>query len=201
MKTLQLSAIPEELHWINAPQSAAIKTDDSFSMTAGPETDWFFDPAGNSRKRNAPVVLFTPPDESFTISAQVRVEFVSNFDAGVLFIYEDLDHWAKLCFEYAPNKQPMIVSVVTREQSDDSNAVYLASHVVYLRIYREGATFAFHFSEDGKYWHLVRHFTIGKLQNLQVGFSVQSPTGQGCQAHFENISYRQGQIGDLRNGD
>jgi len=201
MKTMQLGVLPEELTWQNPPQSVAPNAADGFSVTAGQETDWFFDPAGRSRKHNAPLALFAPLDEAFTLSAQVRVEFASTFDAGVLFIYEDLDHWAKLCFEYAPTKQPMIVSVVTRERSDDSNAVYIASHGIYLRIYREDETFAFHFSEDGKYWHFVRHFTIGKLQNLRVGFSIQSPTGAGCRAHFEEISYRRGQIADLRNGD
>lgn len=201
MKTMKLGVLSKELTWQNSPQSSEKNADDGFSVTTGKETDWFFDPAGKSRKKNAPLALFSPPDEAFTLSAKVRVEFASNFDAGVLFIYEDIDHWAKLCFEYAPNKKPMVVSVVTRERSDDSNAVYLETQAVYLRIYRAGDTFAFHYSEDGKYWHLVRHFTIGKLQHLQVGFSVQSPTGEGCRAHFEEINYRRGQIADLRNGD
>jgi regulation of enolase protein 1 (concanavalin A-like superfamily) len=201
MKTIKLGILSEELTWQNPPQSTEKKADDGLSITAGKETDWFFDPAGKSRKKNAPVALFSPQDENFILSSKVSVEFASNFDAGVLFVYEDVDHWAKLCFEYAPTKQPMIVSVVTRGQSDDSNSVYLERNSVYLRIYREGDTLAFHFSEDGKYWHLVRHFTIGKLQNLQVGFSTQSPTGEGCRAHFEEISYRRGKIADLRNGD
>jgi len=200
MKTIKLSTLPKELTWKNMPQSADANVDDRLSITAGKETDWFFHPAGKSRKMNAPAALFPPQDEEFTLSAKVSVEFASNFDAGVLFIYDDLDYWAKLCFEYAPNKKPMIVSVVTREQSDDSNAVHLESNTVYLRIYREGDTFAFHFSDDGKYWHLVRHFTLRKLLSLQVGFSVQSPTGAGCRAHFEEIRYRRGQITDLRNG-
>ena len=134
------------------------------------------------------------------MAAKVSVEFGSNFDAGVLFIYEDSTHWAKLCFEFAPTKRPMIVSVVTRELSDDSNSVYMEKNSVYLRIYREGDTFAFHFSEDGTFWNLVRHFTIGQLKNLQIGFSVQSPTGEGCRALFEEINYRRGKITNLRNG-
>jgi len=201
METLKLDVLSEELTWKNHPLSIEKIAADGFSVSTGRETDWFFDPAGKSRKKNAPVALFAPSDEAFSLSARVRVEFVSNFDAGVLFIYEDLDHWAKLCLEYAPTKQPMIVSVVTRERSDDSNAVYLESNAAYLRIYREGNALAFHYSAEGKYWHLVRHFTFGTLQNLQVGFSVQSPTGAGCRAYFENIRYRRGQIADLRNGD
>jgi len=201
METLKLDVLSEELTWKNHPLSIEKIAVDGFGVSAGQETDWFFDPAGKSRRKNAPVALFAPSDEAFSLSAQVRVEFASNFDAGVLFIYENPDHWAKLCLEYAPTKRPMIVSVVTRERSDDSNAVYLESNAAYLRIYRESNTFAFHYSEEGKYWHFVRHFSLGTLQNLQVGFSVQSPTGAGCRAYFEKISYRRGQIADLRNGD
>jgi hypothetical protein len=36
---------------------------------------------------------------------------------------------------------------------------------------------------------------------LRIGFSAQSPTGQGCKAIFSEIRYLPGKIVDLRNGE
>src|SRR5207342_974724 len=109
------------------------------------------------------------------------------------------DLWAKLCFEYSPQHQPMIVSVVTRGVSDDCNSVVIGGREVYLRIAHTPRTTAFHYSLDGRYWQLVRYFTLGELHNLQVGFSSQSPTGQKCTAVFSKIHYRAGALKDNRN--
>ena len=173
----------------------------TLSMAAGPQTDWFYDPAGSKRSSNVPVALFAPPDQNCLLSAKVTVGFNSTFDAGVLFLYADDERWAKLCFEYAPTNRPMVVSVVTRGKSDDCNSVYIDDNSVYLRLYREGDRLAFHYSEDGEYWLLVRHFTIGDLQDVRIGFSAQAPTGDGCQVEFSEIGYRAGMLSDIRSGE
>jgi hypothetical protein len=95
----------------------------------------------------------------------------------------------------------MIVSVVTRGTSDDCNSVPIAGQTVYLRMARNAQTFAFHYSLDGRYWHMVRYFTLGSLGALQVGFSSQSPTGQQCRAVFSEINYRAGTLTDNRSGE
>ncbi|MCB0192120.1 MAG: DUF1349 domain-containing protein [Anaerolineae bacterium] len=190
-----------EFHWKNKPDHVETTADGSLTITAGPKTDWFFDPAGLIHISNAPIALFSPPDDQFLLSAKVTVEFASMFDAGVLMAYVDNEHWAKLCFEYAPSHKPMIVSVVTRGQSDDCNSVFIEDNTIYLRMYRQANALAFHYSEDSQYWHLVRYFSIGDLQRLHVGFSTQSPTGGGCRAHFSEIEYRPQELSDLRNGE
>jgi regulation of enolase protein 1 (concanavalin A-like superfamily) len=50
------------------------------------------------------------------------VDFNGKYDAGTLFLLADDSHWSKLCFEYSPDEQGMVVSVVTRGTSDDANA-------------------------------------------------------------------------------
>ena len=57
--------------------------------------------------------------------------------------------WAKLCFEYSPQREPMVVSVVTRGLSDDCNSFVVDGATVWLRIARVGSAFAFHASTDG----------------------------------------------------
>jgi len=201
MVTVKLSALPDVLTWNNEPKLLETNGVNTLSMAAGPQTDWFYDPAGRKHSSNAPVALFSPPDESCLLSAKVKVGFNSTFDAGVLFIYADDERWAKLCLEYAPTDKPMVVSVVTRGKSDDCNSVYIDDNSIYLRLYRQGDRLAFHYSEDSDYWHMVRHFTIEDLQNVRLGFSVQAPTGEGCQVEFSEITYRAGELSDIRNGE
>lgn len=201
METVKLSTLPNVLTWKNKPELPEAYGVNTLSIAAGPQTDWFYDPAGRKHCNNAPVALFSPPNENCLLSAKVTVGFNSTFDAGVLFIYADDEHWAKLCLEYAPTDKPMVVSVVTRGKSDDCNSVYIDDNSIYLRLYRQGDRLAFHYSEDGEYWHMVRHFTIGDLQNVHIGFSVQAPTGEGCQVEFSEISYRAGELTDIRNGE
>lgn len=201
MATVKLSALPNVLTWNNEPKLLETNGVNTLSMAAGPQTDWFYDPAGRKHCSNAPVALFSPPHESCLLSAKVTVGFNSTFDAGALFIYADDERWAKLCLEYAPTDKPIVVSVVTRGKSDDCNSVYIDDNSIYLRLYRQGHRLAFHYSEDGDYWHMVRHFTIGDLENVRLGFSAQAPTGEGCQVEFSEINYRAGELSDIRNGE
>ncbi|HEY7092332.1 MAG TPA: DUF1349 domain-containing protein, partial [Ktedonobacterales bacterium] len=114
--------------------------------------------------------------------------------------YVSDDVWAKLCFEYSPQGQPMIVSVVTRDVSDDCNSSPLVEDSVFLRITRRKAILALHYSLDGQVWQLVRYFSIGDASHMSLGFSAQSPTGSGCVAVFSQIYYRPTAVSDLRSG-
>ena len=199
--SLTLSSIPAPLSWENQPSSSADNGGQELSITSGAETDWFVDPAGGQVKNNAPLAPFAPPDPAFSLQARVTVDFAATYDAGTLFVHAHDALWAKLCFEYSPQQHPMIVSVVTRGLSDDCNSVGVANNSVYLRIYRHGQALAFHYSLDGNHWHLVRFFSLGDSGPLQIGFSSQSPTGQGCHVRFSEIRYTPGMLSDLRNGE
>jgi regulation of enolase protein 1 (concanavalin A-like superfamily) len=201
MDTFSLPSIPGELAWHSRPLEWKVDPGNNLSILAGAETDWFTDPKGGLLRDNAPCALFTPDATDFLLSARVTVEFQSAFDAGVLQLRARQDVWGKLCFEYSPQGKPMVVSVVTRGVSDDCNSTPIDGNSVRLRIARDGATFAFHYSLDGKYWHLVRHFSLGALEGVRAGFSAQSPTGKRCRAVFSEIAYRRGVLGNIRSGE
>jgi regulation of enolase protein 1 (concanavalin A-like superfamily) len=202
---LRLPTVPGILRWQNQPLDWQILPDNSLVITAGANTDWFVDPAltpaGVKVKDNAPVALFTAPDKTFTLSAKVSVDFAGTFDAGVLQVRAGDSLWAKLCFEYSPQHQPMIVSVVTRDVSDDCNSRPIDGREIYLRILRRTDIFAFHYSQDGRFWHLVRYFSLGPLNEVQAGFSSQSPSGSSCRALFSEIHYRARAVMDIRSGE
>jgi regulation of enolase protein 1 (concanavalin A-like superfamily) len=200
MNPVSLKSIPGNITWKNEPVFARATTGNSLDITAGPESDWFHNPGGSAVTNNAPVALFTPSGENFILSAKVTVAFKYTFDAGVLFTYVKDDTWAKLCFEYSPQNEAMVVSVVTRGRSDDCNSTVIGSNSVYLRIYRQVNAIAFHYSTDGQSWHFVRYFTIGDLSDMKVGFAAQSPVGRECSVHFSDIDFRYANITDLRDG-
>ncbi|MGA2976785.1 MAG: DUF1349 domain-containing protein [Spirochaetia bacterium] len=201
MENFRLTAVPAELHWEGKPEQWGVEGDAALWIMAGGRTDLFHDPAGRQRNESSPAALFTPPDRQFILSARVKVGFASDFDAGVLQIRAGRGVWAKLCFEYSPQREPMIVSVVTRGVSDDCNSVPLARTDVYLRIIQRERTSAFHYSLDGQEWRFVRYFSLGARSRLRVGFSSQSPVGAGCRADFAEIRYTPGSIANLRNGE
>jgi uncharacterized protein len=194
-----LPAIPAPLRWGLPPVSWSIGDGSALAITAGPRTDMFVSPAGDDATLNAPRLLFTPEGD-FMLSARVTVEFGATFDAGVLLLYAGERSWAKLCFEYSPQRQPMIVSVVTQGFSDDANAYVVEGNRTYMRIARLGRAFAFHASADGVAWQLIRHFTLEPSSQLAAGFVAQSPTGAGCTATFAEIVYTPGRLADLRSG-
>jgi regulation of enolase protein 1 (concanavalin A-like superfamily) len=200
MDALTIPALPAPCIWHNRPADWSLEGDAGLSISAGPKTDWFVDPGGEYAKDNAPAALFTPPDEHCVLSTRVRVRFAADFDAGTLQARLSDDLWGKLCFEYSPQKQPMIVSVVTRGFSDDCNSATIQGDTVHLRIARTPRALAFHYSIDGRYWNLVRYFTLGWMQGLRLGFSAQSPTGEACLAAFSDLNYRAGALQDTRDG-
>ncbi|CAI9401511.1 DUF1349 domain-containing protein [Aestuariimicrobium sp. T2.26MG-19.2B] len=174
------------------------------AVTAKPTSDLFVDPRGEETgdshsAMNAVTLLGTPTDGDFTLTARVRVDFLDTFDAGVLLAWADEAHWAKLCFEYSPQGQPMVVSVVTRGVSDDANSSLVDGNVVWLRLSRVGRVLALHSSTDGQTFSFVRVFHLGDAP-IRVGFEAQSPTGRGCAVEFTEVSFTSRTLDDLRDG-
>lgn len=201
MTTIVLPGMPGDMQWTHAPVAWQI-SDGGLTASAGPRTDLFTSPSGDAPVNNSPRLL-CPVVGDFQLSARVTVDFKAMFDAGVLILYAGPDRWAKLCFEYSPLDEPTVVSVVTRGLSDDCNSVVMPGNVVHLRVARMGDAFGFHYAADGAYWHMVRFFPLGELaasDPLGVGFSVQSPTGEGCTARFDRIRFVSDTLADMRSG-
>jgi regulation of enolase protein 1 (concanavalin A-like superfamily) len=202
---MQVAMRPEELlpdlklRWLGEPVNASLE-ESSVEITAGAKTDWFIDPSRAAAPTlNAPALVGSPSGD-FLLSSRVAVEFASTFDAGALVLYGDQRVWAKLCFERSPAREPMVVSVVTRDLSDDCNSTVVDADHVWLRVARIGPAFAFHSSGDGATWNLVRHFALPPTDELLVGFEAQSPLGEGCTASFTEIDYATRTLSDIRSG-
>ncbi|MFC2098761.1 DUF1349 domain-containing protein, partial [Bacteroidota bacterium] len=99
--------------------------------------------------------------------------------------------------------QPRVVSVVCNGVADDCNSMAIHKNEIYYRIVGSttGKTFGLYYSDDGESWFPIRTFGLDQTDNLQIGFSVQSPSGSGCTADFSEIDFQQRKITDWWKGE
>jgi uncharacterized protein len=189
---ITLKAIPYLMHFENSLTNYEIVSDDQIRFSAPSQTDLFFSPDGDYVINKSPRLIFKP-DSNFILSAKIQLYFKSKWDAGDLIIYNDDRHWAKFCFESDYKDQPRVVSVVCNNVADDCNSMAVNKNELYYKIV--GSTkehkFGLFYSEDGKSWFPIRIFALDKIDNVRIGFSVQSPSGEGCTANFSEIHFQE----------
>ncbi len=195
--SLRFDHVPFALEWLRPPADWRAEQA-GLVVTAPAETDWFIDPISARRVRTAPVLVGLPPSGDFTWEAHVVLDGDDMFDAAGLFVYGDDDHWAKLALEVTA-AGPTIVSVVTDTFSDDCNSTVLAQRSAWLRLARVGDAIAFHASDGGGRWELVRVFRPPSAAP-RIGFVCQAPTGAGCTGSFDAITFNARSLSDIRDG-
>ena len=194
--SLGFADVPFSLEWLRAPTEWHAKPA-RLVVGAPTQTDWFIDPISARPVCTAPVLVGSPPTGDFTWEAHVVVDGDAMFDAAGLFVYDDDDHWAKLAVEVTA-AGPTIVSVVTDTLSDDCNSTVLAQSSAWLRVARVGEAIAFHVSDGGGHWELVRVFRPRAAP--RIGFICQAPTGDGCTGTFDAIAFNTRSLSDIRDG-
>ncbi|MFV2064280.1 MAG: DUF1349 domain-containing protein [Chloroflexota bacterium] len=191
--------LPQPLRQVGGAGEWRVTADRALTLEAGGRTDWFIDPDSGSITRNAPALVM-PTEGSWMLSALVSADHRATFDAAVLVVHVSDNVWAKLCLELSPEGEVTVVSVVTQGFSDDCNSVPVHGAPTHLRISRLEHAFAFHYSTDGTHWNLVRYFSLGVDQGIDVGFLAQSPTGNGCTADFQVIEFVPDKLMHIRSG-
>lgn len=176
----------------------------TIQVHAEPLTDIFVDPNAtnpNGVTLNAATLLTSAPAGDWQLTAKVTVDFQAKFDAGVLLVWYNEDYWAKLCFEYNPKGEATVVSVVNRLISDDANGPVINGNTVWLRVSKTDNVTCFHTSTDGNTWDLLRVFDLAYNDQLpHIGLEAQSPTGQGVDITFENVTLTQTRLLNQRDG-
>ena len=191
---LKISSIPFDLYWDNTPVSFSIKNNE-LVMLAGEKTDMFRDPNVTYNTDNAPKLLFKA-DENFVLTAGIEHSFSNKWDGGALVIKSDNVNWIKFCFEKDYTGAKRVVSVVTKNISDDCNSVELTTNKVFYKIAKADNVITLYYSTDGERWFLVRHLQFDAKAGFEVGFLAQSPVGSQCEVKFSNIQYEAKKIKD-----
>ena len=170
-------------------------TNNGMIMVAGEKTDMFRDPNVTYNTDNAPKLLFTP-DSNFVLIASIEHSFSNKWDGGAIVLKQDSLNWIKFCFEKDYTGAKRVVSVVTKNISDDCNSVEIKTNKVFYKLAKAGNVVTLYYSLEGKKWFLIRHLQFDTDKNLTLGFLAQSPTGKKCEVKFSNISYQAKKIKD-----
>ena len=185
-----------------AKEQATVDSLGRIQMTAGAETDFFTEPGlPPYDKANAPLLLRTVDNtKPFTFSFKTTPVHTVKYDAGMAFLYVDDHHWLKFAFEADERMKTRMVTVKTKDVSDDNNHDVVASPSVYLKISSDTKVVGFYYSTDGKDWQLVRVFKNEYPTNLKIGIGTQSPAGQGNSSVFEDFKFEETSVKDFRMG-
>jgi regulation of enolase protein 1 (concanavalin A-like superfamily) len=192
--SVRINSIPYGMFWENKAEKFSANANEMV-MVAGEKTDMFRDPNVTYNTDNAPKLLFTP-DNDFVLIASIEHSFSSKWDGGAIVLKQDSLNWIKFCFEKDYTGARRVVSVVTKNISDDCNSVEIKTNKVFYKLAKADNVITLYYSLEGKKWFLIRHLQFDTDKNLTLGFLAQSPTGKKCQVKFSNISYQAKKIKD-----
>ncbi|MCY9663070.1 DUF1349 domain-containing protein [Paenibacillus chondroitinus] len=190
-------SLPTSLQWMNEPHEWEFSEQSELIITAPPRADFFHNPTEETRKNSAPFLYMTTY-ENFILTSRVSVDIRERNDSACLMVMADENNWAKLCYEDFRGR-PSIISVVTKDISDDCIGDNVGNVNPFLRVSRYENCFAFHYSLDGNEWALVRYFGMKNSQSLKVGVVAQSPVGEGCAVKFDSLHLLANTNKDVRN--
>ena len=162
-----------EFKWIN--EGIIRQTDNHIEIDAPAQSDFFCNNGAVSEEGITPETLcnapfyYTEVDGDFVMRVKVAHDFKDTYDSASIMIMIDMQNWAKACFEKTDFGTHAAVSVVTRNgESDDANGCNIDSNSVWLQITRAGNSFAFHFSEDGVTYYMMRFFNLSAGKTIKV---------------------------------
>jgi regulation of enolase protein 1 (concanavalin A-like superfamily) len=192
--SVRIKSIPHGMFWENRAQKFSA-TDHGMVMVAGEKTDMFRDPNVTYNTDNAPKLLFYP-DNDFVLTASIEHSFASKWDGGAIVLKQDSLNWIKFCFEKDYTGAKRVVSVVTKNISDDCNSVEITTNKVFYKMAKADNVITLYYSLEGKKWFLIRHLQFDTDKGFTLGFLAQSPTGKRCEVKFSGISYQAKKIKD-----
>src|SRR5215831_5572816 len=197
--SIRINAIPYGMFWENRPEKFSAKGIEMI-IVAGEKTDMFRDPNVTYNTDNAPKLLFRP-DKDFVLITSIEHSFASKWDGGAIVLKQDSLNWIKFCFEKDYTGARRVVSVVTKNISDDCNSVEIKTNKVFYKIAKADNVITLYYSTDGIKWFLIRHLQFETTKGFKLGFLAQSPTGDSCKVKFANITYSPKKISDPYTGE
>lgn len=141
------------------------------------------------------------PRGDFSLTALVEMTGETFYDAGALFLYRAEDRWIKVAREITDIGHVAAVSVVTDGVSDDANGEEVGDEPCYLKMSRRGDLVGLHWRPvGGGGWRMVRLLHFPAASTATVGFTVQSPVGEGCTVVFSEIDFSSEAPKEMRKG-
>ncbi|AQR94588.1 DUF1349 domain-containing protein [Clostridium saccharoperbutylacetonicum] len=193
-----------EFKWLN--KSTITKEGKRIEIFAPKESDFFCNNGAVGDEGITPESLsnapfyYTEVTGDFIMRVKVSHDFKDMYDSSSIMIMQDMTHWAKACFELTDFNTHAVVSVVTKDQSDDANGCNVEGNSVWLQVCRVGQSFAFHYSIDGDNYYMMRFFNLPAEKTLKVGLLAQAPTGSGGIRIYEDLTIEKKKVKNIRTG-
>lgn len=182
-----------EFNWLNKSEMEV--EENKIKIYAPKESDFFCNNGAVSEEGITPESLsnapfyYTEVEGDFVLRVKVSHDFKDTYDSASLMVMEDMENWAKSCFEKTDFDTHAAVSVVTKNgMSDDANGCNMIGNSVWLQICRVDNSYAFHYSEDGETYYMTRFFNLSGQKKIKVGLLAQAPQGNGGIRTYENLS-------------
>jgi regulation of enolase protein 1 (concanavalin A-like superfamily) len=194
-----------EFKWLN--ESNARLSGDCLVIDAPAKTDFFCNNGAVSQSGITPETLcnapfyYTEVTGDFILTVKVSHEFRDTYDSATVMVMNDLDVWAKSCFEKTDFGTHAVVSVVTNHTSDDANGCNIDGNAVWLKVVRVNNSFSFHYSVDGKKFYMTRFFSLPVEKTIRVGLVAQAPTGNGGERYFADFALEHRTVENIRFGE
>ncbi|NIK69934.1 DUF1349 domain-containing protein [Paenibacillus sp. BK720] len=193
-----------KFEWLN--ESEIHETEGRIEIQATAKSDFFINHGAIADEGITPESLCNAPfyyteiSGDFVMRVKVSHDFKDTYDSASIMVMKDLTHWAKACFELTDFDTHAVVSVVTKEESDDANGCNIDDHTVWLQACRSGNSFAFHYSADGENFYMMRFFALPADETVKVGLLAQAPLGNGGKRIYENLSIERKTVKNIRMG-
>lgn len=185
--------------WMNKPGSYKF-LNNSIQISPPADSDFFNDP-GSSKVTGTAPMLYKLVKGDFVATALVRPSFKDIWNACALMVYQESTYWGKLCFENSDATGPSVVTVVTKETSDDSNGPIIHDQKsIWLRIARKGDLYAMYWSLNGLDYKMARLFSMPPCDSIKIGMVAQCPAGASVIHEFNYFSIEKKSLKDLRKG-
>lgn len=190
----------KDFQWLNKPDSFTLENNE-LAIVALKETDYFNNPEDGTISASAPI-LYVEQEGDFVAKALVKPDFASMWNAACLMVHIDSLNWIKFAFENSDATGPGIVSVVTKDVSDDANGAVLDTHEeVWLKMVRKGNIYSMLWSLDDKEYKMARLTTLPAFDKVKIGVEAQCPVGESAKHIIKYFGIEERTVKDLRKGE
>ncbi|MEM8927600.1 MAG: DUF1349 domain-containing protein [Bacteroidota bacterium] len=201
-KNLLLERSPSNLKgftWMNPPKSFDI-SNGILTVEAPKGSDFFNNPEDGNKTGTAPF-LFTEIKGDFVVKARVQPDFSGQWNAVALMVHIDENYWIKFAFENSDATGPSIVTVVTKDLSDDANGVVLVNRgTIWLKLIRKRDNYAMLWSEDDSDYKMARLTSLPKSTSVKIGLEAQCPVGLNAKHLISFFGIEQKTVKAMRKG-
>lgn len=195
-----------EFSWIN--EGRISQKNGRIEIFAPAESDFFYNNGSVNEEGITPESLcnapfyYTEVSGDFVMRVKVSHNFKDTYDSSSVMVMLDMKTWAKACFEKTDFDTHAAVSVVSRNgECDDANGCNIDGNTIWLQITRVDQSFAFHFSEDGEHFCMMRFFNLPVEDSVKVGLLAQAPQGNGGIRIYEDLSIESKTVKNIRFGE